>query len=325
MRIIDSEKLDFSDVLLVPHRSKLTSRKEVQLTREFHFKHAYGTWDGIPVVSSNMKSVTNWESASVLVNHKMLPCLPKNMNSTNRNYINTYGIDGIVEFPFDSIGHIVVPRWICLDVANGYQERFVDTVKRTRDGANTSIIIAGNVVTPEMTEALILAGADIVKVGIGSGSACATRVVAGVGYPQLSAVIECADAAHGLGGHIMSDGGCTTPGDVAKAFCAGADFVMLGGMLANCNENSGTFYGESSKRANEENAGGLKDYRASEGFELEIPPKGSLDQVLQNIEGGLRSCGAYIGAEKLKHFPRCATFIKVRRILNESLKDYRTQ
>src|SRR5579885_2871842 len=224
MRIIDSEKLDFSDVLLVPHRSSLTSRKEVDITREFHFKHAYGTWSGIPIVSSNMSSVTNWETASTMHQRGMLACMPKNLSlvSVNRNYINTFGMEGLSTFR-----ESLFPRIICLDVANGYMERFADLVKRTREEAKFSIIIAGNVVTPEMTQELILSGADIVKVGIGSGSACATRSVAGVGFPQFSAVVECADAAHGLGGHIMSDGGCTTPGDVAKAFCAGADFVML--------------------------------------------------------------------------------------------------
>lgn len=322
MRIIDSEKLDFSDVLLVPHRSSLTSRKEVDITREFHFKHAYGTWSGIPIVSSNMSSVTNWETASTMHQRGMLACMPKNLSlvSVNRNYINTFGMEGLSTFR-----ESLFPRIICLDVANGYMERFADLVKRTREEAKFSIIIAGNVVTPEMTQELILSGADIVKVGIGSGSACATRSVAGVGFPQFSAVVECADAAHGLGGHIMSDGGCTTPGDVAKAFCAGADFVMLGGMLAGHDENGSEFYGESSERANISNSGGLKDYRASEGFELVLPKRGGLNGTLQTIEGGLRSCGAYIGATKLKDFPKCATLIKVRRILNESLKEYRTQ
>lgn len=312
-------------MLLVPHRSSLTSRSEVELTRKFHFKHAFGTWDGVPLVSSNMSSVTNWQTAVILQNHKMLSCLPKNLSqhSVNAHYINTYGIKGIEELPISSLGHKVVPKWICLDVANGYQERFADLVKRTRDAAHTSIIIAGNVVTPEMTQELILSGADIVKVGIGSGSACATRAITGVGYPQLSAIIECADAAHGLGGHIMSDGGCVTPGDVAKAFCAGADFVMLGGMLAGHEENGTEFYGESSKRANEDNAGGLKDYRASEGYELQVPNRGKIATTIQDITGGLRSAGSYIGASKIKDFPKCATFVRVNRILNESLKEYR--
>ena len=100
-------------------------------------------------------------------------------------------------------------------------------------------ILAGNVVTGEMVEELILSGADIIKVGIGPGSVCTTRKKTGVGYPQLSAVLECADAAHGLGGHIISDGGCTCPGDVAKAFGAGADFVMMGGMLAGHDQSGG--------------------------------------------------------------------------------------
>src|SRR5581483_9190857 len=239
-----------------------------------------------PIVSSNMSSVTNWETASTMHQRGMLACMPKNLSlvSVNRNYINTFGMEGLSTFR-----ESLFPRIICLDVANGYMERFADLVKRTREEAKFSIIIAGNVVTPEMTQELILSGADIVKVGIGSGS------------------------------------GCATPGDVAKAFCAGADFLMLGGMLAGHDENGSEFYGESSERANISNSGGLKDYRASEGFELVLPKRGGLNGTLQTIEGGLRSCGAYIGATKLKDFPKCATFIKVRRILNESLKEYRTQ
>lgn len=318
MRILDSVKLDFDDVLLVPHRSNISSRSEVDLQREFQFKYALDTWKGIPIVSANMTSVTTDAVSAIMMDNNMLACWPKGIIGFGRNFITSYGITGIPKT------QKALPELICLDVANGYMEKFANLVKRTRERTKDSaIIIAGNVVTPEMTQELILSGADIVKVGIGSGSACATRVKAGVGYPQLSAIIECADAAHGLGGHIMSDGGCINPGDVAKAFCAGADFVMLGGMLAGHEENGTVFYGMSSERANEENAGGLKDYKASEGFELEVPNKGKLEKTLQDITGGLRSCGSYIGASRLKDFPKCATFVRVNNILNESLKEYR--
>jgi GMP reductase len=225
---------------------------------------------------------------------------------------------------------------VCIDVANGYSERFVDFVRDFRNQYPAVIIIAGNVVTGEMTEELILNGADIVKVGIGPGSVCTTRIQTGVGYPQLSAVIECADAAHGLGGQIIADGGCTTPGDVAKAFAAGADFVMLGGMLAGTKEGGGMqktryfktgevdangndmlkektqieFYGMSSKSANNKHFGGLKDYRSSEGRTVLIDFKGEIKDVVQNILGGLRSACTYAGAEKLKNLPKCATFVR---------------
>lgn len=318
MNFINDIKLDFSDVLLVPKRSTITSRKNVDLSRTFFFKHNDFAWHGIPLISANMTSVTTQRVAVEMENHKMLACLPK--GDPERFYglslnavIPSFGVND------DEVFKEVYTNFVCLDVANGYMEKFVDRVKQVREALKNVVIIAGNVVTPSMTEALILAGADIVKVGIGSGAACTTRLVAGVGYPQLSAVIECADAAHGLGGHIISDGGCTNPGDVAKAFAAGADFVMLGGMLAGHEENGTEFYGMSSERANRENSGGLRDYRASEGRELTVNPRGSISNTLQNICGGLRSACAYVGASRLKDLPKCATFCRVNRLVNESL------
>jgi GMP reductase len=233
-------------------------------------------------------------------------------------------------------------KYLCIDVANGYSEAFVSHVRNIRKIYPHIVIIAGNVVTREMTEELILSGADIVKVGIGPGSVCTTRIQTGVGYPQLSAVIECADAAHGLGGHIIADGGCTTPGDVAKAFAAGADFVMLGGMLAGHDEGGGDiitktyltneidtegfygdvgsqikvdkqfvqFYGMSSKSANEKHFGGLKDYRSSEGRTVLVPYRGPVDSTVQEILGGVRSTCTYVGANIIKQLPKCATFIR---------------
>lgn len=320
MRIIEEVKLDFQDVLLKPKRSTIRSRKDVELNREFRFKYAYETWKGIPIVSANMTSVTTNAVMSIMEYNHMLACIPKDFHHRAWGHDRTYVIpsfghkQNIINYNY---------KFICLDVANGYMEEFVEYVKSVRDSYKEQIIMAGNVVSPEMTEALILAGADIVKVGIGSGSACSTRLQTGVGFPQLSAIIECADAAHGIGGHICSDGGCVYPGDVAKAFAAGADFVTLGGMLAGHAENGGDFYGMSSKRANEENAGGLKDYRAAEGLELKLPDRGSLNNTLQEITGGLRSACAYVGAKDLKSLPKCATFIKVNRQLNTSLWEYK--
>lgn len=218
-------------------------------------------------------------------------------------------------------------KYICVDVANGYSEHFVHFVKDVRQKFPSHTIMAGNVVTGEMVEELILAGADIIKVGIGPGSVCTTRKKTGVGYPQLSAVIECADAAHGLGGHIISDGGCTCPGDVSKAFGAGADFVMLGGMLAGHSESSGEiiekngkkyklFYGMSSDTAMKKHAGGVADYRASEGKTVEVPYKGPVDETIRDILGGVRSTCTYVGAAKLKELSRRTTFIRVTQQLN---------
>lgn len=286
-----------------------------------------------------------------MADYGMLACLPKTSQQGyyfRPNYIQSFGLQELDD---------ITISWVCLDVPNAYIEPVVDLVKKTRDVYGPNIILAvGNVVTAEQTEELILAGADIVKVGIGSGSACSTRIKTGVGMPQLSAVIECSDAAHGLGGHIISDGGCTVPGDIAKAFAGGADFVMLGGMLAGHDENAescarcngtgmiysgrtsptepncpscngegkiGTFYGMSSERGNTEIAGGLKDYRASEGWEIRLPSRGSLERTLQDITGGLRSACSYTGARTIKDLPKCATFVMVNRQANTSLWEHR--
>ena len=219
-------------------------------------------------------------------------------------------------------------RFVCIDAANGYTSRFCDFIKRVRDEHPALIIIAGNVVTGEMTEEILLSGADIVKVGIGGGSVCTTRIQTGVGYPQLSAVIECADAAHGIGGHIMADGGCVCAGDVSKAFCAGADFVMLGGMLAGHTESEGqeeevdgekykTFYGMSSDTAMNKYHGGIASHRSSEGKTVRIKHRGLIKNTIQSILGGLRSTCTYIGAKNLKDMPKCATFLRVNSQSNE--------
>ena len=316
MRIESDVKLDFQDVLLKPKRSTLESRKDVVLERTFTFRHSIQEWTGVPIISANMSSVTTKEVAEAMVKRNMLACLPKTWKSQplDDNMIPSFGLQEV-----DEIG-----LFVCIDVPNAYIEPVVKLVKQTRDAFGQIItLIVGNVVTAEQTEALILAGADIVKVGIGSGAACSTRIKTGVGMPQLSAVIECSDAAHGLGGHIISDGGCTQPGDIVKAFAGGADFVMLGGMLAGHDENGVDFYGMSSEKGNNEIAGGLKSYRASEGWEINLPPRGPIDRTLQDIEGGLRSACTYVGAHRLKDLPKCATFVMVNRQANSSMWDYR--
>lgn len=316
MRIESDVKLDFCDVLLKPKRSEISSRKEVDITRKFKFKHSQFSWEGIPIISSNMTSVTNEEVASIMCDREMLACLPKSYKGVKvaRNRVPSIGMTEELE------GY---PMMICLDVPNGYMEAVVTRTMELRKTYPAAALIVGNVVTAEQTEALILAGADIVKVGIGGGSACSTRIKTGVGMPQLSAVAECSDAAHGLGGHIISDGGCSVTGDIVKAFAAGADFVMLGGMLAGHDENGTSFYGMSSERANNEFAGGLKNYRAAEGWEITLDPRGPIQNTLQDIEGGLRSACAYVGAKNLKALPKCATFVQVNRVANTSLWEHR--
>ena len=331
MRIIDDTKLDFDDVLISPKRSQLTSRKDARLTREFKFKHSYHTWEGVPIIASNMDHTGTHEMYKALKHYNMLTALCKFVTwrelkqfTSDRNWshlIQTIGLDkNLDELDYDD------SPWICLDVANGYTERFNDYVEvmRSHEATKSKIIIAGNVCTPEATEQILLAGADIVKIGIGPGSVCTTRKMTGVGYPQLSCIIECADAAHGLGGHVMSDGGCVSPGDIAKAFGAGADFVMLGGMLAGHDEckgevenNTMTFYGMSSDDAQLKYYGEKRAHRAAEGKTVCVPYRGSIKDTLQDILGGLRSACTYAGAKNLKSLSKCTTFVKVNRQLNE--------
>lgn len=361
MRIENDIKLDFKDVLIRPKRSVLGSRKEVSLTREFEFRNSGETYGGVPIMAANMDGVGTFAIAETLAAQGMFTCLVKNYSHVElATWIGTVGHkindawavsigisdDDFAKFRdvYNSVDRGMI-RYVCIDVANGYSERFTDFVKRFRAKYPELVIIAGNVVTGEMTEELILNGADIVKVGIGPGSVCTTRIKTGVGYPQLSAIIECADAAHGLGGHIIADGGCVSSGDVAKAFGAGADFVMLGGMLAGHDEGGGDsvtqifetnevevtstgerfkreikqfvrFYGMSSHAANEKHFGGLKDYRASEGREVLIPYRGPIINTVQDILGGLRSACTYVGASKLKHLSKCTTFVRVNNTHN---------
>ena len=365
MRLEEDIKLDYKDVLIRPKRSTLHSRKQVKLSRKFQFRnydHDLAEplpdeyhYIGIPIMASNMDGVGTMRMADKLAEGELFTCLVKTYSAEMLiDFFNGADLDGHglerTEFVAMSIGTgdsdynklIQVKKecdyrlkYVCMDIANGYSDHFAQHVRKVRAEFPDLVIIAGNVVTREMTEELILAGADIVKVGIGPGSVCTTRIQTGVGYPQLSAVIECADAAHGLGGHIIADGGCTSPGDVAKAFAAGADFVMLGGMLAGHDEGGGEvitkrfitdefendarvikekkfvqFYGMSSESANDKHFGGLKDYRSSEGRTVLVPYRGPVAKTVQEILGGVRSACTYTGAMKLKQLSKCATFIR---------------
>ena len=345
MRIESEVKLDYKDVLFKPKRSTLSSRKEVDLERFYTFKSGID-WKGIPIIAANMDTVATFEAARSLQKYKMLTCLHKHYEtwkyidffldeSIDKNYV-AYSI-GISENEYKNFQKIQKEttnfsnpagaiKILCIDVANGYTERFINFVKKVRSENSNLIIIAGNVVTSDITEQLVLAGADIVKVGIGPGSVCTTRIQTGVGYPQLSAVIECADAAHGLGGRIIADGGCTCPGDVAKAFGGGADFVMLGGMFAGHDENitldpngNPVFYGMSSDTAMNQYSGGVAEYRSSEGRTVNINKKGKIENTIKDILGGLRSTCTYVGAKSLKELTKRTTFIKVTKQFNDYL------
>lgn len=340
MRIENEEKLDFKDVLFRPKRSTLRSRKDVDIKREFKFKWSGQTYSGVPIIAANMDGVGTFAMANAFIEneHGLSVALHKHYSiediqafyKKNGSSSVWYSI-GMVQADEEKLEKFVAaggkPEKICVDVANGYSEHFVDYVKRIREKMPDTTIMAGNVVTGEMVEELILAGVDIVKVGIGPGSVCTTRKMTGVGYPQLSAIIECADAAHGLGGLICGDGGCTVPGDIAKAFGAGADFVMLGGMLAGHNESEQEvvedngekflqFYGMSSSTAMKKHKGGVAEYRASEGKTVKIPYRGSVNDSLQDVLGGLRSTCTYVGTKRLKDLPKCTTFVRVSQQIN---------
>ena len=338
MRIEDDVKLDFRDVLIRPKRSTLGTRSDVDISREFTFRHTGTKYHGIPIVASNMDTTGTFEMARALDGFKLSTALHKHyavedvaafFATLERKSAAFYsmGIARADEDRFEQVmqagaGAEPAVRYVCIDVANGYTESFVRFVKKIRDRHPHLVIMAGNVVTGEMTEELILSGADIVKVGIGPGSVCTTRKVTGVGYPQLSAIIECADAAHGLEGHICADGGCATVGDIAKAFGGGADFVMLGGMFAGHEESGGEtverdgqkyqrFYGMSSKAAMERYAGGVAKYRAAEGIEVLVPFRGPVADTIQEILGGVRSACTYVGARRLRELSKRTTFVRV--------------
>ena len=372
MRIEDEVKLDYSDVLIRPKRSTLGSRKQVRMERKFEFRHYHKSlneeyhYEGIPIMASNMDGVGTFEMADTLGEKSIFTCLVKtysvaelvgyfdeaNVPSWRREHVAmSIGVKEEDEQKFRNVYEQVGDKlkYVCIDVANGYSQRFIEYVKQFRQNYPDLVIIAGNVVTADQTQELILNGADIVKVGIGPGSVCTTRIQTGVGYPQLSAVIECADAAHGLGGHIIADGGCTCPGDVAKAFAGGADFVMLGGMLAGHDEGGGEvivkkyfsnemhgdsrvieekrfvqFYGMSSTTANDKHFDGLKDYRSSEGRTVLVPYRGPVAVTLQDVLGGVRSTLTYVGAIKLKQLAKCTTFIKVNNQFNKTYESSTT-
>ena len=372
-KIINETKLDFDDVLIRPKRSFLTSRKQVSLVRDFHFVHSSRNFSCVPIMVANMDTVGTFEMAKTISKHKSIVCLHKHYSVEQLVKFYTEYCD-LRDYVFYSTGtsskdmekinivfsqlqqnNILLPN-VCLDVANGYTEQFVKTAAHLRKSFPEVVIMAGNVVTPEMVEELILHGkVDIVKVGIGSGSVCTTRLKTGVGYPQLSAVMECADAAHGLGGHICSDGGCKVVGDICKAFGGNSDFVMLGSMFAGTDECEGEwtyeyrcaivdndrkvvrewwqpndpgdndqkrkktfqYYGMSSQNAMDKHHNGVANYRTAEGKCVTVPYKGLAEEILQDIYGGLRSACTYIGATKIKDFGKKTTFIQVNNTHNK--------
>ena len=359
MQIFYEKQLDFPDVILKPKRSRLNSRKEVTISRDYNFKKwSNSKITGTGIFAANMSTTGTFEVAKVMCKHNLFTALHKHYAAeeiidflkTNKKNHLIFISTGVQESDYLKIKKILktgLVNNVCVDVANGYTPYLKEFISNLRHNFPDIVIMAGNVVTGAMTEDLILSGADIVKIGIGPGSACTTRKLTGVGRPQLSAIIECADAAHGVGGMICADGGCQIPGDVAKAFGGGADFVMLGGMLAGHEESGGelivkhfetnevidgkkviketlfkTYYGMSSEHAQNKFNGGLKKYRASEGRYIELPFRGNIENTIIEILGGLRSSMTYIGARRLKSIPKCATFYLVNRQLNNIYESY---
>jgi len=355
MQIEDQVSLDYDDVLIKPKRSILKSRKQVDISRTFKFRWSGREWHGVPIIASNMDTTGTFRMSNALMAYNMMTALHKFYDKDQ--LINFFSDDtrrldrvfyslGMRDDDWDkfagvwsALAHEYRPNMVCIDVPSAYLETFIDFLKRFRDTYPKVTIMAGNVCTGEMTEALVLAGADIVKVGIGPGSGCLTRRVAGVGVPQLTAVIDCADAAHGLKGWICADGGIVHPGDLGKAFGGGADFIMIGGVLSGHHECEGDilddkdnpvgdhhpgpkfmrFYGMSSDEAMKKHYGGKANYRASEGRSVIIPYKGMVSNTIEEYLGGLRSTMSYIGAEKLKEIGRRTTFVRVNRVINTSM------
>ena len=344
MKIETDLKLDYSDVLFRPKRSDLSSRKQVDLERSFTFRYSNAEWRGIPIFASNMDTIGTVEMFKSLSKYKMITCLHKFIDivevveaclaGCEADYfaLSTGITDSDIKLLDERVRYChdngVDVKFICVDVANGYMSCLPDVCKQIRNKYPNITLIAGSVVTREMTEELILNGhVDIVRVGIGSGSVCTTRLQTGVGMPQLSAVMECSDAAHGLGAHIIADGGVVVPGDVSKAIGGGADFVMMGGMLSAHTECGGdivevdgvkykSFYGMSSSTAMEKYYGGVAKHRSSEGKEVKLKYKGDVSHTIDDLLGGMRSTCTYVGAKKLKDLCKCTTFLRVTNQVN---------
>ena len=347
MRIKEDLKLNFDDVLMEPKRSTLSSRRDVDMTRKFKFRNSGKIMEFTPIFASNMDGVGTFSMAKVLQEHRMMTVITKSTTldqwkeavgsglrlqsvsvctGTNKIWDPEAEDYARMKQVLNSFPDV---KMITVDVANAYHQNFVDFIKMVRDEFPDKVIVAGNVVTPEMVEELIINGADMVKIGIGPGSVCTTRTMTGIGVPQFSAIVECADAANGVDGHIMADGGCVWPGDIAKAFGGGAHAVMIGGMLAGHDESEQPvtdgkieFYGMSSDRAREKHGKRKDGYRGNEGRWISLPYRGPVNPTVEDILGGVRSAATYIGARRLKDMPKCATFVRVNNNINRVYERY---
>lgn len=365
-QVLPETYLDYSDILIKPKMGiNLNSRKEVNLQRIFKFKHGQ-TRTGLGVFNANMATVGNFTVAKKLLAKGMFATLHKHYTiEETGEFIKQCKSEGIsVDNLFITIGlknadeqiqklkdleqkyNWTDSRNICIDAPNFYIPKALAVLTNVRHEFPDAVIMVGNIASGDICLKL-LDYADIIKCGIGSGSACLTRKQTGCGTPMVSLILECADIAHSVNGHICADGGIVDIGDICKAFCLNADFVMAGGMFAGTDEAEGEiiekqyktnemidgesviqikkfkqYYGMSSEYANNKFAGGMCNYKTSEGRELLIPYTGSLDKILQDISGGIASCCTYIGAAQVKHMPKCATLIQVHNQLNRVFEKY---
>lgn len=394
--IIEEVQLDYCDVMIKPKRSTLNSRSEPDVYRLYKMKHTDRVLYGNGLIVANMATTGTFAMAEVFAKNLMFTCLHKHYSfeeikgflEKHKNdeiefkmshenciaYFNNYVFvsTGIKDGDYEKICKVLdlgICKNLCIDIANGYIPKLLDFVKKIREQYPNLIIMVGNVVTGDMVQDIILSGADIVKVGIGPGANCTTRKQTGCGRPQLSAVIECAEAAHAVDGMVCADGGITCVGDINKAYGAGADFIMVGSLVAgsdevdgeiikkvyknnevevvSCNRNDEDLnpidndydeydinetepkyeikkyklaYGMSSKYAQDKHWNGMAKYRASEGIVTLKPYSGPVQNIIDEYLGGLRSCMTYISARRLKDIPKCCTFYKANRILNNDGK-----
>ena len=363
MKPISPLQLDFKDVLIKPVKSYLSSRSQVHLVKNFTFKHSPQVYHGIPIIVANMDTTGTMNMAKKMALSHCMTAVHKHYSvedlaqffqpvtnpqerellSTHQHHLqHSFYSMGIVDSDIEKLEQVIAKvgtfdfeqpqkggiRMLCIDVANGYMDSFVHFCSNIRQKYPSLIMMAGNVVCAQMTQELLLAGVDIVKVGIGSGSVCQTRVVAGTGRPQLSAILECQEAAEHNRGHIVSDGGITCIADFSKAFAVGCFGVMAGGIFSGHDESEQKiieengnkyiqFYGMSSAEAMSKYAGGVAKYRASEGKRVLIPYKGSVDKTINDILGGVRSAHTYVGARNLDEFKIRADFYRVSQEVNE--------
>lgn len=382
-QIIEEVQLDYCDVMIKPKRSTLNSRSEPNVYRDYKFRWTNRIINGNGLMVANMATTGTFEMAKVMQKNKMFCCLQKhytyeelktflednfnNPESHNNDYI--FVSTGIKAGDYEKICKVIdlgLCKNLCIDIANGYIPNLLSFVKKIRENYPSLVIMVGNVVTGDMVQDLILTGADIVKCGIGPGANCTTRKETGCGRPQFSTVLECAEAAHAIDGMICADGGVTCNGDIIKAFGAGADFVMVGSLVAGTDEADGEViekmyrtneyefyeedcctltkpstrewteyhpdkpiysikkfklaYGMSSKYAQDKHWNGMANYRTSEGIVTLKEYVGPAQEIIDSYLGGLRSCMTYISAKRLKDIPKCCTFYKTNRILNNDGK-----